>query len=250
MKQGENNQDNNELEQVKTDFVSLASHQLRTPLTSVNWYTELLLSGDAGPLSDAQRAYVEEIHNGNKRMVDMVNALLNVSRFDLGTFAISPVPTDIVQMTNSILEEEKLRIEKKNITIVTHYPATPVIVSVDSSLMMILIQNLISNAVKYTPEKGTVTIEVTLDTEYFCVKVSDTGYGIPAKVQSKVFSKLFRAENIKDKDTDGTGLGLYMVKRIVDNSGGAISFTSEPGNTVFIVTYPASGMKVNQKNKN
>jgi signal transduction histidine kinase len=240
MKTDEHNED---LEQVKTDFVSLASHQLRTPLTSVNWYTELLLSGDAGPLNEAQHAYVEEIHNGNKRMVDMVNALLNVSRFDLGTFAVSLTPTDIIEMTNSILEEEKLKIEKKNITIVTHYPATPVIVSVDSSLMRILVQNLISNAVKYTPEKGTVTVEIILDTDSFSVKVSDTGYGIPLDVQSKVFSKLFRAENIKDKDTDGTGLGLYMVKKIIDVSGGTISFESKPGNTVFVVSYPVEGMK-------
>ncbi len=240
MKTDEHNED---LEQVKIDFVSLASHQLRTPLTSVNWYTELLLSGDAGPLNETQRTYVEEIHNGNKRMVDMVNALLNVSRFDLGTFTISLSPTDIVEMTNSILEEEKLKIEKKNITIVTQYPTTPVIISVDTSLMRILIQNLISNAVKYTPEKGTVTIEIALDTNLFSVKVSDTGYGIPMEVQSKVFSKLFRADNIKDKDTDGTGLGLYMVKKIIDVSGGTISFDSKPGSTVFTVTYPVDGMK-------
>lgn len=240
MKTDEHNKD---LEQVKTDFVSLASHQLRTPLTSVNWYTELLLSGDAGPLNEAQHAYVEEIHNGNKRMVDMVNALLNVSRFDLGTFVVSVTPTDIVEMTNSILEEEKLRISKKDITIVTHYPDLSVIVSVDASLMRILIQNLVSNAIKYTPEKGTVTIELALDATSFLVKVSDTGYGIPSEVQSKVFSKLFRAENIKDKDTDGTGLGLYMVKKIIDVSGGIISFESQPGNTVFTVTYPCKGMR-------
>lgn len=234
-----------EIDQAKDEFVSLASHQLRTPLSTINWYTEMLLEGDAGRVSKKQKDFLKEIYTANKRMVALVSALLNVSRIELGTFTIVPKPTDIAVLVQDVLKMLKPEIEKREIKLQEQYGDIP-IMNVDPQLMQIVFQNLISNAVKYTPNGGAVGVEISRNgpQNQLCAYVRDTGYGIPKNQQSKIFTKLFRADNIKSKVTDGNGLGLYIVKSIISRSGGTISFESqEDKGTSFCVTLPFSGMR-------
>ena len=216
-----------EIDKAKTEFVSLASHQLRTPLTSIGWYTEMLLKSSDTKFNSSQKIYLEEIYQGNLRMVELVNTLLDVSRIELGTFKSDPKPTDIVLLAESVLSEQKQHIEEKGLTIVKKFSRGDLIYLVDPKLLHIVFQNLITNAVKYTPPKGRIEFTISCkNKKIILIKVSDNGYGIPKNQQKQIFNKLFRADNARDKDTSGTGLGLYMVKSIVENFGGKIWFYS------------------------
>jgi PAS domain S-box-containing protein len=240
-----------EIDRAKTEFVSLASHQLRTPLSAINWYTEMLLAGDVGKINADQKSYLEEVYRGNKRMVELVNALLNVSRIDLGTFAVEPASTSITETADDVIKELQQQIILKKIKITTAYATLPKL-ELDPKLMRIVFQNLLSNAVKYTPEKGTIAVSITKDQRppklnvkgpSLYIKVADTGYGIPAGQKDKIFTKLFRADNVREKEAEGTGLGLYIVKAIVKVAHGTIWFDStENKGTTFHVLIPFDGM--------
>ncbi len=241
-----------EIDSAKTEFVSLASHQLRTPLSAINWYTEMLLSEDAGPITDTQREYLNEVSHGSRRMVELVNALLNVSRIELGTFAVQPEPTDVVELARDVLNELKPKISEKKLFIEEKFSEHLPKVLVDPKLTRIVFQNLLTNAVKYTPEEGKISVSIALgeDGKMFTISVSDTGYGIPAEDRPRIFTKLFRASNIREKETDGTGLGLYIVKSIAEHSGGTVTFTSKEGKgTTFTLMLPVSGMRPQEGNK-
>ena len=241
-----------EIDSAKTEFVSLASHQLRTPLSAINWYTEMLLSEDAGAITDMQREYLGEVSRGSRRMVELVNALLNVSRIELGTFAVQPEPTDVVELARDVINELKSKILEKKLRIEEVYAENLPKMMVDPKLTRIVFQNLLTNAVKYTPEEGKISISIAMsaDKTMFTIAVSDTGYGIPKEDQSRIFTKLFRASNIREKETDGTGLGLYIIKSIVEHSGGTVTFESEEGKgTTFTLTLPVSGMRPQEGNK-
>jgi PAS domain S-box-containing protein len=232
-----------EIDRAKTEFVSLASHQLRTPLSAIGWYSEMLMAGDAGPMTDDQKSYLKEIHDGNTRMVDLVNSLLNVSRLELGTFAIEPQVTDIIAIVESVLAELAPQITEKKQHLEKKFASNIPPISVDVKLFRMIIQNLASNAVKYTSEDGIIGVAVEKKDVDLAITVRDSGYGIPKNQQDKIFSKLFRADNIRKFETEGTGLGLYIVKSILDQSGGSIRFESEEGKgSSFFVTIPLSGM--------
>lgn len=233
------------IDKTKTEFVSLASHQLKTPLTSISWNTEILLSGTAGPITTDQKDKLDAIGDSNKRMIDLVEALLNVSRLELGTFVVEPSPINTVELMQSVIEELKPSIIKKKLKIISKFIENPPIIPLDKNLTRIIFQNLLSNAIKYTPENGeiNVTIGIGESKENIIISVSDTGYGIPKEQQARVFTKLFRASNAQTKETDGTGLGLYIVKSILDHTDGKIQFTSkENEGTTFHVSMPLKGM--------
>ena len=248
-----------EVDKSKSEFVSLASHQLRTPLTSIGWYIEMLQSGDVGNLNDKQHKFLSEIYAGNKRMVGLVDALLNIYRMELGTFVVETKPTDIILLVRGVVDEQKQKIEAKKLKLSEKYAKGIPLFNADPKLLQILFQNLISNAVKYTPEGGKITIAISLaddngqispsnrkptDPSHVLIKVSDTGYGIPEKQQNQIFTKFFRADNVREKDTDGIGLGLYIAKTITHNALGNIWFESVEGKgTTFYLTLPLLGMK-------
>lgn len=231
------------IDRAKSEFVSLASHQLRTPLSAVNWYTEMLLDGDAGKLNKTLQAYVNEIYTGNQRMIDLVGALLNVSRLELGTFMVEPTKQSLQDIGNEVLKElEPLR-RSKEITLIKDFEKLPEIL-VDRKLMYIIFQNLTSNALKYTPEHGQVTISLTKLEKHVQLKVVDNGIGIPIGEQKHIFEKLFRASNAKESVIEGTGLGLYIIKAILDSTGGKITAESEAGKgSTFTVLIPLKGMR-------
>lgn len=245
-----------EVDKAKTEFVSLASHQLRTPLSAINWYTEMLLAGDAGEINEEQRKYLTEVSIGNKRMVALVNALLNVSRLDLGTFIVEPEPVNVVEMAKSVIGELKPLALEKKINIKEEYSQGITVFQADQKLLRIVFQNLLSNAIKYTNENGTVSLIINsipkggmfdgkaLLENSLAISVSDSGIGIPSDQKDKMFMKLFRADNARETETEGTGLGLYIVKSIIEQSGGSVWFESEENKgTQFFVTFPIEGMK-------
>ncbi len=231
-----------EVDKAKNEFISLASHQLLTPLTTVSWFTETLLRGSANKLEDKDKKYLEDIYRINKNMIELVRALLDVSRIELGVFSIEPEPVNLVSIIDDVLKELSQKSESKKLNIVKEYKEIP-IMNMDPNLTKIILQNIIGNAVKYTPEKGTIKIEVDKQDSNILMKISDTGYGIPKDEQVKLFSKFFRSSNAKKKE-EGTGLGLYIARSIVDHSGGKIWFESEENKgSVFYVEFPAEGMK-------
>ena len=232
------------IDKAKTEFVSLASHQLRTPLTAISWYTEMLLAEDAGKITDNQKKYLKEVYDGGQRMIDLVNSLLNVSRIELGTFMVEPTPTSLQEMAASCIKELVHSMKEKKLKFAEEYDPTLPKVNVDKKLMRMVFQNLLSNAVKYTPEGGSISLKIRKEDPNVKIEVADTGYGIPKDQQNRIFQKLFRAENVTAKDTEGTGLGLYIIKNVVENSGGKIWFESEEDKgTTFFVTMPLTGMQ-------
>ncbi len=234
-----------EIDKTKTEFVSLASHQLRTPLSTVNWYAEMLLAGDVGELNKKQKKYLDEVYRSNQRMVELVNALLDVSNLELGTFVIEPESTDICKLARSVVDEQKPQIDTRKIKFIFSCKKNILIIKADPKLLRMVIQNILSNSVKYTPEGGKIKLSISLVAKKnILLRISDTGYGIPKKQHGEIFTKLFRADNVRDKDTDGTGLGLYIVKSIVERSGGKIWFESPEENlgTNFYVSLPIRGV--------
>jgi len=245
-----------EIDKAKTEFVSMASHQLQTPLAAINWYSELLNEGDSGRMSLLQKNYIKEISEGSKRMTELVKALLNVARIDLDRFMITPERIDAREILDSAISEQRFAIDEKRQHLEVPAAGERLFLDADPRLMRIIFQNLLSNAVKYTPQGGRISIEMgflkkkerfgatELPAESFCFSISDTGLGIPDEQQPKIFSKLFRAENARAKVTDGTGLGLYIVKSILIRAGGDIWFKSKENlGTSFYVTIPATGMR-------
>jgi PAS domain S-box-containing protein len=232
-----------EIDKAKTEFVSLASHQLRTPLSTVSWYTEMLLSGDAGKISKKQKKFLDEVYKGNRRMIDLVNSLLNVSRIELGTFAVEPVLSDIKEIAETVFDELVQLIKEKKLKIIKKYEKIGKI-NLDQKLIRIVFQNLLTNAIKYTNEKGIVELCVQKKNGKIQVSVKDNGFGIPENAKKNIFSKLFRADNAKIKDSGGTGLGLYIIKSIIEQSGGEIWFESEENKgSTFFFTIPETGMQ-------
>jgi PAS domain S-box-containing protein len=238
-----------ELDRAKTEFVSLASHQLRTPLSAINWYGELLLDGDAGKLSKTQHEYVVEIFEGNQRMIELVDSLLDVSRLEVGKLPTKPQDTDMSELIDSLEKELINSIKNKHLDFNKTVEKLPPI-HADPKQLRMIVQNLMSNAVKYTPAKGSVHVTLRKATPsdikgaslkaegpYAFFSVKDTGYGIPEAQRSKIFGKLFRADNVRAMDVEGTGLGLYIVKEVVEKMGGRVWFDSveSAGSTFFVI---------------
>lgn len=233
-----------EIDRAKTEFVSLASHQLRTPLTAMRWYLELLLKGKMGELKPVQKDSMRQVYDVNLRLIDMVGALLSVARIEIGTLDVSPEESDIRELARQVVVEMKPSIIDKNIKFSENYDPDIPVICLDQDLTRIIFQNLLSNAVKYTPDGGSVSLDVVREKNHILIKVADTGHGIPKHQQRQLFTKMFRADNARQSDTDGTGLGLYIVKSIVKNSHGKIWFEStEHVGTTFYVNIPLKGMQ-------
>ncbi|HSW89103.1 MAG TPA: HAMP domain-containing sensor histidine kinase [Candidatus Saccharimonadales bacterium] len=239
------------LEVEKSEFIVLASHQLRTPISAIAWFSEMLLHGDAGRLTKEQEDHLIQIYQSNKRMAYLVDAMLQASQLESNSFPIKPETIKFTELSHKILVDE---VKRQNTVRIAHveelYDPAITTIFFDPNIAKIILQNLFSNALKYTPSSGSIKIEIRLSrqkpytnditsNEGILIKVQDTGYGIPASQRRKIFTKMFRAENTKVKDTDGTGLGLYIIKLLLQQIGGNIRFESkENKGTTFIVWLP------------
>jgi PAS domain S-box-containing protein len=228
------------VENAKSEFVSWVSHQLRTPLTASSYLAEILLSGDEGKLTIEQVLSIQRIYDANQRMIGLINSLLNVAQIELGTMEIERSPTSLTEVCDSALGDLDYQITIKHIQIKRIYDNDIPMIDLDPRLIRMVFQNLISNAVKYT-STGKISITIKHESKNAIVSIKDTGFGIPKKAQKKVFSKLFRAENVISKEIEGTGLGLYIIKAVVEMFYGKIWFDSEEGKgTTFFVSLPFS----------
>lgn len=236
-----------EVDRMKTEFLSLASHQLRTPLSAMKWFLEMLLNGDAGPLNPEQTEFTKNIDDSNNRMIELVNSLLNVSRIESGRIIVEPVPTNLKQLVQDVVKEIQVQLEgrKQHIILDIHHDLP--LILLDQKLMRQVYINLLTNAIKYSPNGSDINMFISKENNTIITQISDSGYGIPHAEQDRIFSKFYRATNAIKKETEGNGLGLYLVKSIIESSKGKIWFTSsEERGTSFFFSIPIQGMKQHQ----
>jgi len=218
-----------ELDSTKDDFISMASHQLRTPLTSVKGYLSMVLEGDAGELNNNQRKLLEQSYRSSQQMVFLISDLLNLSRLNTGKFVIEPTPVDLSELVQFEVGQLEETARSRNISLKYERPAKFPSLMLDETKIHQVVMNFIDNAIYYTPSGGTVTIALRETPGYVEYTVKDTGIGVPKDAQRKLFSKFFRADNAQKARPDGTGLGLFMAKKVVAAQGGALIFESEEG---------------------
>ena len=229
-----------EIEKLKTEFVSLAAHQLRTPLAAIKWSTQMLLDGDGGKVTKGQQDLLQKSLESTERMILLINDLLNVTRIEEGRYLYQPVFWQVGDMVKSMVESYQDTAQQKKIRLLLEIPKKEIPkVLVDVEKIQLVLQNLLENALHYTPSGGEVTVRLTYDTKEIRVSVKDTGIGIPSKQQQRVFEKFFRAANARKVDTNGSGLGLYLAYNIVEAHGGKIWFKSEENKgSVFTFSLP------------
>ncbi|HET9098604.1 MAG TPA: ATP-binding protein [Candidatus Saccharimonadales bacterium] len=237
-----------EIDQMKSDFISLASHQLRTPLSAIKTYTHILADGYMGELNSSQKKTLKTIIGASNRMNQLISTLLNITRIESGTIAVNLKSVKVDDLIRELLPELELLANDKQIDlqliVAGKYPTQ---IKTDSLIVKEVLTNLVSNSIKYTPEKGKVEIIVKARKADIQVEVKDNGWGIPPQSHDKVFSKFFRGPNVIKRETSGTGLGLYLVKGLVESLNGKIWFESEEGSgTSFFFTLPR-GLKGNPR---
>jgi signal transduction histidine kinase len=228
-----------ELDSVKSEFISVAAHQLRTPLSAIKWTLSLLLDGDAGTVTPEQRELFEKASQSNERMIRLIEDMLTVTRIESGkaTFVSVPVlPGDIL---SGLVQEVGKTAQEKGV----HLNLSPIpehrTVLGDAEKLRDVFQNLLENAIRYTPRTGTIQVSLTQKEHFVEVSIADSGIGIPEKQRANIFTKFFRADNAVKTVTDGTGLGLYVAKTIIERHHGSLRFESVEGKgTTFIVTLP------------
>lgn len=231
------------IEEMKTEFVSLAAHQLRTPLSAIKWTLRMLLDGDLGVITEEQRNFVEKTYKSNERMINLINDLLDVARIEEGRYLYKPTPTDFEPIVQFVINSHQEEIEKKKIKFKFEKPEERLPkVMVDVEKIRLAIDNLLDNAVRYTSAGGEITISLKSGKEEIEFFIRDTGAGIPQDQQDRVFTKFFRAVNVMRMETEGTGLGLFITKNIIEAHGGKIWFESEERKgTTFYFTLPIKG---------
>lgn len=236
-----------ELDKAKSEFVSIASHQLRTPLNGIRWFIESILEGDFGEMSTELKQAVTDIHESSLHMAALIDTLLNVSRLESGRVKVEPKPCLLTDVVEEVLRDTEPTVKEKKLAIIKNFASDIPTIDLDINLIKIVIQNIMTNAIKYSRPKGDVTIDVVKEEDHVRVSVKDSGYGIPFKEQKNIFKKMFRAENVRAKQIDGNGLGLYIAKSVIEGFGGRIWFTSvEEKGTTFSITVPIVGMQAKE----
>ena len=224
---------------MRNDFVSFVTHQLRTPLSGIKWMLEL-----AADTSDADEisSYIQDARESADRLIGLVNDLLDVSRLESGKLQVVLAPVQLTELTKAVIGDVETLVREKGHTLkIDAQPDVPKLM-LDPQLLRQVVLNLVSNAIKYTPQGGRIDIRIRHDPDLLRWSIKDSGIGIPKTAQHRLFEKFYRAENALSIDTEGTGLGLYLVRLIVERFGGEIACASEQGQgTTFRFTLPIAG---------
>jgi PAS domain S-box-containing protein len=231
-----------EVSRMKSDFISFVTHQLRTPLAGIKWMLEL--AGDGATAGPDTASYIADASAATERLIGLVNDLLDVARLESARVTVSPASTDVLALTRQVLEELDALVRPRGQRVAVEADleadARGATIEIDPQLARQVITNLLSNAVKYTPPGGAITVRIARDGSHLAWSVADSGIGVPKEAQRRLFEKFFRADNALAVETEGTGLGLYIVKLIVERLGGSVRCESEEGQgAVFTVTLPA-----------
>lgn len=232
-----------ELNDAKDEFISLASHQLRTPATGVKQFIGMLLEGYFGDLTEEQKTVLDYAYESNERQLQVINDLLKVAQVDAGKVVLNKQVYDLADMLEDIMQEQRAQFEKRNQHVFLDRPDSPVTASVDVGRIRMVVENLIDNASKYTPEGKKITVSLHqphIGGKFVSIKVKDEGVGIAEEDIPKIFQKFSRVDNPLSVKVGGTGIGLYWAKKIVDLHDGTISLKSKPARgTTFVVKIPA-----------
>ena len=238
-KERETNQRMLELDRAKGEFVSAVSHELRTPLTSIVGYTELLTDDFSANLTALQQQLIERIERNGERLLHLVEDLLTLARVEDGSLSLDRTPTDLRDAVRNATDEVSHAAHKGRVSLRVHLPDEPVVLEGDAAYLERLVLNLVSNAVKFTPEGGSVDVDVTAGSEVAQLRVKDTGMGIPLAEQSRLFQRFFRSSLATEHAIQGTGLGLHIVRSIAEAHQGSADFESTPGvGTTFRILLP------------
>lgn len=223
------NQKLRKLDEIKDEFVSMASHQLRTPLTSVKGYISMVLEGDVGKISQQQRELLEQAFSSTQRMVYLIGDFLNVSRLQTGKFVIEWKVSNLAEIVGQEIAQLQETAKRREIDLVFNRPQDFPSMYIDETKIHQVIMNFIDNALFYTRAGGKVEVSLIVKTDGIYFTVKDNGIGVPEAERHKLFTKFFRAENAKKARPDGTGVGLFMAKKVVTALGGSIIFESKVG---------------------
>lgn len=231
-----------QLDQMKSEIISIVAHQLRTPLSAIKWTLKILLDEDAGPLLKEQHELISKGFESNERMIALINDMLAVDRLESGKIKYSFVPVQFEELVADMIRALLPLATQKNIHVEFTSPETLMPkIKIDPDKMRDVLQNLIDNAIKYTPKDGVVAVGVAIEKEKLHFWVKDNGIGIPQDEQDKIFSRFFRANNAVHTETDGSGLGLFIAQSVVIRHAGNIWFESTIGaGSTFHVTLPFS----------
>ena len=226
-----------EVSQMKSDFVSFVTHQLRTPLAGIKWMLELAAQEPAIPADAA--SYIEDARAAAQRLIQLVNDLLDLSRLERGRLTVAAKPIDLAELTREVLAETAVLVQEKGHRVSITGDASLPLALADPQLLRQVVTNLVSNAIKYTPAGGAIAVRIEPDGSGLRWSIRDSGIGIPPASQSKLFEKFYRAENVVTLETEGTGLGLYLVRLIMDQLDGKVWCESEEGaGATFFLTLP------------
>lgn len=227
------------IDKLKSEFISIAAHQLRTPLSAIKWSIKMILDGDAGELNEEQNEILTKGYESNERIIILVNDMLNVSRIEEGRFGYSFEMSNFHEVFDQVAMNLAPKIAEADLKFDVQIPEKVPDIYMDKSKMTMVLQNLLENAVKYTQSHGKLSLSLEVGDKFIKARVKDNGVGIPKDDQAKLFSKFFRASNVIKLQTEGSGLGLFIVKNVVEKHGGKIICNSEEGvGTEFIVTLP------------
>ena len=228
------------VERTKSEFITIAAHRLRTPMSAIKWSLHMILGGEIGKLSDSQQELLRETYHANNKAIKLVNDLLYVAEIEAGRHLSKVELARIEDIVYAVIDGWKKKIDRKLLKVTFQKPDPPVPKTMlDVEKMRIAVENIIDNAIRYTSSGGKIAISFKADGGEIEVRIQDTGLGIPDREQDKVFTKFFRGTNVIRVDTEGTGLGLYITKHIIEAHGGRIWLESKEGKgTTFFFTIP------------
>lgn len=233
------------LDTSKDEFLSMASHQLRTPLTSIKGFISMVLEEDAGKITDAQRHLLDQAYSSSERMVHLISDFLNVSRLQTGKFVIDPRPTNLANVVSQEVEIMSRLATSHGIVITSSVAKQLPKLQLDEDKVRQVVMNFIDNAIFYSRPQSTIVVKLYKQQKHVVFEVHDHGIGVPKNVQPKLFEKFFRADNAKKQRPDGTGIGLFIAKKVITESGGEIIFESTQGKgSVFGFRMPIDTLKV------